>query len=193
MAGAMSIVTETGPPQRWVKRMPFRVLATEHPLPLESAPPSVRDLGLRLRVDRIDELPDGRLLIVDYKTGRAPPALGDLWGQRPRAPQLPLYAIAGKAEAIAFAQISAGDIRWIGVGQDAWGIDGVITPDSLTKGSCADWEALRASWWTAIDRLARDILTGDFSVDRWDLADAQGQWAMATRVHELPDEGEVTA
>jgi probable DNA repair protein len=68
-------------------------------------------LSLEVRADRIDETAAG-LLILDYKTGNATPAQ---WlGDRPDAPQLPLYAVlaAGKQEPVAgaaFALLRAGD------------------------------------------------------------------------------------
>lgn len=152
-------------------------------------PASVAALGLRLRPDRVDELPDGRLLVIDYKTGLRPPAVGDTWGARPRAPQLALYATALDADGVAFVQLAAGGTAWAGIGREAWGIDGIRDPERATKGECADWAALRASWWTALDRLATEFLAGCFQIDRWRRDAASGQWALATRVYELPEDG----
>ena len=71
-------------------------------------------LRLNIRVDRIDLTlidgePDGGEIILDYKTGPAKPA--DWLGERPDAPQLPLYAIVSefpRLAAVAFANIRAG-------------------------------------------------------------------------------------
>lgn len=59
----------------------------EHPIDGEfelGASPSRRTISLRGRPDRIDLHADGTLVVIDYKTGRAP--------ERSRALQLPLYA-----------------------------------------------------------------------------------------------------
>jgi hypothetical protein len=133
-------------------------------------------------------LPDGRRLVIDYKTGQSLPARKDLWGPRPRAPQLPLYATLADADAIAFIGIGAGGIRWFGVGNGSWGIDGVVAPDDLTRNDVLEWGDLRAAWWSALERLGAEILEGDFRIDRWRREDAEGQWAMATRVYELRDD-----
>lgn len=168
------------------QREPFTVVATEEVLSLAAAPPSMRQLELSLRLDRVDELPDGRRLVLDYKTGRIGSGR-DLWGARPRAPQLPLYAICTGADAIAMVQINAAGTRWLGVGRGDWSIDGMKSPEKFTDGTCSNWGVLRAAWWSALDRLAVEIVQGDFRVDRWNLDAARGQWAMATRVFELPE------
>lgn len=66
-------------------------------------------LTLNLRVDRIDQTAAGPL-ILDYKTGDATPS--EWLGERPDAPQLPLYAVlaeAGTLAGVAFANLRAGD------------------------------------------------------------------------------------
>src|SRR5699024_5393544 len=50
-------------------------------------------LKLRLRVDRVDQLADGRRLVIDYKTGGSKLAVIPDWSrERPIELQLPLYA-----------------------------------------------------------------------------------------------------
>jgi probable DNA repair protein len=67
-------------------------------------------LLVEVRADRIDDTPDGPVLI-DYKTGGATPS--EWLSDRPDAPQLPLYAVlANETEAlggVAFALLRAGD------------------------------------------------------------------------------------
>ena len=80
-------------------------------------------LNLHLRIDRIDETPAGGLIVLDYKTGAAAPAHWQ--GDRPDAPQLPLYAVLAQAEGhqlegVAFALIRAGrDLGLKGFADDA--------------------------------------------------------------------------
>ncbi len=47
-----------------------------------------------MRIDRIDEMPDGSLAVIDYKTSASVPSPSSWLGDRPSDPQLPLYALA---------------------------------------------------------------------------------------------------
>jgi RecB family exonuclease len=69
------------------QRQPFHVIEVEKKITLD-----VGGLALRVRADRIDQVPGGKLLI-DYKTGEVSTAGWD--GPRPDQPQLPLYAAFG--------------------------------------------------------------------------------------------------
>ncbi len=169
-------------------RPPFRVLGTETTPLLRGLPAAVTALGLALRADRIDELADGRRLVIDYKTSRELPSNAATCGPRPRAPQLPLYVTATGASGMAFVHLGSGPVQWAGVGDGDWGIAGMVAPTRWTHREAADWSALRASWWTALERIAAEFLAGSFVVDRWQLQDAGGQWALALRTDALDDE-----
>lgn len=92
-----------------VLRTPFQVAGMEVPVPEAHIGP----LHMNIRVDRIDSIPlaDGTqaTLLIDYKTGAA--ERKDWFGERPDAPQLPLYAIAGgipDVEGVAFGRVRVG-------------------------------------------------------------------------------------
>jgi ATP-dependent helicase/nuclease subunit B len=88
-------------------RAPFTFEAGERKLP---AP--VGELKLQVRVDRIDGVRGGRV-IIDYKTGKVKK---DAWeGARPDEPQLLLYA--GQVEelqGLLLGQVRAGEVKFIG-------------------------------------------------------------------------------
>ena len=75
---------------------------------------SLGGLQVRTRADRVDELPNGREIILDYKTGMVKSTGWE--GDRPDEPQLPLYCatsdepIAGAA----FALIRIGELGFRG-------------------------------------------------------------------------------
>lgn len=120
---------------------------------------------LRLRPDRIDRLADGRLVVLDYKTGRDA-SLG-WFGERPEAPQLPLYAVLADepVAALAYARLRADEVRFVGVAsQDgllpqvaAWG-----ERESQLHGA---WDELPARWRIACEALVQAFAAGDAAVD----------------------------
>lgn len=142
-------------------RPPFRVIAREEPLEVV-----VGGLELRLRVDRVDQLGDGRRLLIDYKSGRN--SLADWLGPRPRAPQLPLYAIAeGDVSGVAFAEIRPREQRLLGLAE-VEGIDGLRSDIAKAVGRYGDaesWQELLSGWRESLEALARDFQAGRAGVD----------------------------
>jgi ATP-dependent helicase/nuclease subunit B len=140
-------------------RIPFYVLDTE-----QKKSVSVDDLPLKVRLDRIDRLIDGSLLVIDYKSGTPNPNSWDL--PRPEDVQLPLYAnfaldldssiIGG----LVFAKVRAGETEFAGKVRDAKAtLRSKISANSnlvrkpLTTEQLADWKAY-------IEELALDFLAG---------------------------------
>lgn len=69
------------------EREPFEVRGFEQWVTTEIAGQTIN-----LRVDRLDTLEGGEVVIIDYKTGEVKPA--HWFGERPEDPQLPLYAVS---------------------------------------------------------------------------------------------------
>jgi probable DNA repair protein len=116
-------------------------------------------LTLRGKLDRVDELEDGRRIVIDYKSTAAP---ASAWlGERPDEPQLPLYLIATEpaAVAIAFAQVKAGDMKF-----GALAADETLLPvwKSLPD---IGWDAQVAAWREVLARLATQFAAGEAAVD----------------------------
>lgn len=130
----------------------FTVTATE-----EERDAPLGPLRLRLRLDRVDETAAGERLVIDYKTGRA--AVPALLGDRPDEPQLPLYltAVEPDAAAVAFAQVRAGEMRFVGLARAPGALPG-------TKAPPAGWEAQRAAWRSDLARLAEEFASGHAAV-----------------------------
>jgi ATP-dependent helicase/nuclease subunit B len=65
-------------------------------------------LDFRVRIDRVDRLPDGTRVLIDYKTGAAHP---DWRGDRPDNPQLPIYSLLRPEAlvAVAYARVNAAE------------------------------------------------------------------------------------
>ncbi|MEW5708532.1 MAG: PD-(D/E)XK nuclease family protein [Pseudomonadota bacterium] len=118
---------------------------------------AVGGLSLRVTLDRVDRLPDGRRVILDYKTGETRP--GQWEGERPEEPQLPLYALGMKepVAAVAFARVRPGDMGFRGVAAGEVGIPGVVAHP--------DWEALLDGWRRTLEALAQAFAAGFARVD----------------------------
>lgn len=147
---------------RWLalekQRSPFKVMATEQRRDIE-----LSGLKLTLFIDRIDELNNGELLLIDYKTG-ADLSPAQWLGDRPDEPQLPLYAVSQPdsqdtaIQGIAFAQLHPKALQWIGLGALSSAPLGVKPPPG-------DWQEQLGDWDRVLTRLAEDFVAGDARVD----------------------------
>ena len=121
--------------------------------------------SLRLRPDRIDRLEDGRLVVLDYKTGRD---ASTRWhGERPEAPQLPLYAVlAGEpVAALAYAQIRADAVRFVGAASDEGLLTGLGAWSEREAQAHGAWAELPARWRAACEALVQAFAAGEAAVD----------------------------
>ena len=133
--------------------VPFTVVATER-----SETPFIGGVTVRLKVDRIDRLEGGGELLIDYKTGRASKSGWN--GERPEAPQLPLYAVTREDDiaGLAFGKLKREEgkpLKYDGVSR----IPGALAEKS--KGEEAEaWQERLDGWKTAITNLAMEFAAG---------------------------------
>jgi probable DNA repair protein len=155
-------------------RAPFRVRAVE-----QRATVSVGALTFDVRIDRVDELADGTLAVIDYKTGEGATA-ADWFGPRLREAQVPLYAShsAENVRAAVVARLSPDEARYFGF----W-------PEGAFRGRPAakahpDAAAQIALWRAQLAELAGELAAGDTRFFVAGYEDADGAYAPLTRVHE---------
>ncbi len=140
-------------------RVGFTILQTEN-----QSSVAINGLTLDLRLDRIDQLADGTLLVIDYKTGLVTTKAWEL--PRPDDVQLPLYAsFAIKPDetlgGLAFARVRRGDdLGFAGHINNARAnlIPSLRETSSLVKKGL-DKQTLQ-DWKVYIASLARDFLSG---------------------------------
>lgn len=134
------------------RRPPFTVISIEEPIKV-----IYQGLELNLRLDRIDQLENGDLLLIDYKTGN--PSKKDWSGSRPKDPQLPFYCLTTLPApiAISFARVSIKAQTFIGMGGS---LDQPLELEFIE-----DWEAQKTEWAEAIQGLAKDFMDGVATVD----------------------------
>jgi probable DNA repair protein len=142
-------------------RVDFEVVETEAARTI-----SLAGLTLDLRLDRIDRLKDGSLLVIDYKSGDVSPRSWEL--PRPDDVQLPLYAgfaLDGELGGLAFAKVRPGDLAFTGhVGDPTATLFASLKGNSsLVKNELAAEQLI--DWRECIEQLARDFLAGRAEVD----------------------------
>jgi ATP-dependent helicase/nuclease subunit B len=144
---------------------------------------SIGPLSLRVRLDRLDTIDAGGVLVIDYKTGRI-----DTGGwKRPRVPdsQLPLYAVSGGCDGVAVIQLRPPGARLRGVGNAALAMPGLKAPAAFFGEAGLEWPGTLARWRLQLERLAGEFAAGDFRVNPADRKWAVGQFAGLTRIHEF--------
>jgi ATP-dependent helicase/nuclease subunit B len=142
-------------------RTEFEVVNQEKKLLL-----SISGVSLSLRIDRIDKTADGKIFLIDYKTGNV--KTKDWFSNRITEPQLPLYAFRQSPSAILFGQVKKGSHKLIGAIDPAINDTG-LTPIKFKKitelTTCADWDELLNHWKRNLTALADQFLAGQTEVD----------------------------
>ncbi len=161
---------------RWLElealRQPFEIAHIEGKQQWQRGP-----LRLTLRLDRVDRLHSGALVILDYKSGTQLDIKGWM-RQRPVSLQLPFYAAVladvqenGPATigALVLARLNAREVGALGVGGEPIGLPGVQDlgsdpepsrsrkPQPFTQMGWDDW---LAHWQQSIARLADEFIAG---------------------------------
>jgi len=141
------------------RALPFRVLRTEEKQQVE-----LGGLSLRLQADRVDQLNDGRLVIIDYKTGEQADAKGWL-DPRPTELQVPLYCVEAEQPPAAalIARVHARSTVFKGSAQDGNIVPGIEAFEG--DETVADWQQLLQHWRSALMELAAEIRAGRADIE----------------------------
>jgi RecB family exonuclease len=118
-------------------------------------------IRVKVRIDRIDRLPDDREVIIDYKTGS--PSIHSWDTDRPEEPQLPLYSTIHETPlaAVLFAEVKPGEVRFRGL------VDGEIV---IPGADSTDLAARISEWRGVLERLGTQFRAGHAEVDPKDPA-----------------------
>jgi exodeoxyribonuclease-5 len=139
----------------------FEVIACEQPAEVE-----IEGIKVRMVVDRIDQLADGRQIIIDYKTGAAIDYKN--WSEaRITEPQLPIYAalVADEVTAVVFAKVLLDKPAFAGVADEKDILPGVQgVGDEKQKifdpAEFPDWIAVVMHWRERLHAVAREVRQG---------------------------------
>ncbi len=137
-------------------RLPFAVIATEKDLDLPLAGKLIH-----IKIDRIDQLNDGKILLIDYKTSRVDNFNPTSWlDERAESIQLPLYASAlEKIDGIALA----------GMNHNYTGLIGLRAADSESLAPLMPTEftgqELQEFWYHQCHQAVKEYSAGNASIN----------------------------
>ncbi len=144
------------------KRPPFTVKKVE-----DETPVNLSGLEITLKPDRVDLLEDSRSVLIDYKSGEVD--RNDWLGPRPRDPQMIVYSLYSRPQAVTFARVVPGECKFVGIAMDEGMLPDVKSLDKDKKwrerSGAADWEGLMELWRATIEGLAKDFVEGNAVVD----------------------------
>ena len=139
----------------------FEVIACEQPGEVE-----IEQIRVKMVVDRIDQLADGRQVIIDYKTGAAID-IKNWAAPRLTEPQLPIYAalVADEVAAVVFAKVLLDKPGFAGVADEKDILPGVQgVGDAKQKifdpAEFPDWIAVVMHWRERLHAVAREVRQG---------------------------------
>jgi ATP-dependent helicase/nuclease subunit B len=133
----------------------FEVVACE-----QAGAAQVGAYTVKTRIDRIDRLANGDVVIIDYKTGEVPRTGWSV--PRPDQPQLPLYAVGvidERVAGIAYARIKKGSCRIVDEPR------GIMRDGGVASDASAAWAIRQEEWRVALADLADEIASGFALVD----------------------------
>lgn len=146
----------------------FTVTACE-----EAHKTNIEGISIKLVIDRIDTLDDGRLVVLDYKTGRQMDYKN--WADdQITEPQLPIYAAFlledTEIAAVCFARVRAADSAFVGLAASDDVLQGTVTFDDKRGRKVFDetlfpsWNSVIAHWKARITETAKSLKAGDAAV-----------------------------
>lgn len=156
------------------RRPPFRTVAIEQRTEIR-----VGAFTIACRLDRLDELGNDTLALIDYKTGSGRTKAQWL-DERSASTQLPLYAleVGPRLAALLTVELGTQAIAYRGVARQP----NLIAP-SLRAVPGDSWTALIDGWRVQIRALAEDYAGGDVRIYAEDWSEAAGEHAALTRVY----------
>jgi ATP-dependent helicase/nuclease subunit B len=125
-------------------------------------------IRIKTRMDRLDRLENGRLIIIDYKTGAGIDNVKNIWmGDRILEPQLPIYSLitAEKTSGLVLAQVNPRAFRFHGIiSGDEISLVGnsLKTPPDLDM---ADIKDILEKWSASLETISLEIKEGFAQAD----------------------------
>jgi ATP-dependent helicase/nuclease subunit B len=121
-----------------------------------------------VKVDRIDELEGGGLVLLDYKSGK--PNVNQWDGERPDDPQIPIYAteLGSRLVAAGFVQINQEEIAFKGYAKEPNVLPFTVLnfrTMSEKRRPAPSFDEMLQGWRETLDKLGSQFRTGQAAVD----------------------------
>jgi probable DNA repair protein len=148
-----------------LERAPFTVTANEANIKWQH-----RSLQLNLRIDRIDQLTDNSLAIIDYKTGKKTASPASWLLERSEDMQLPVYAVASSdsfteaVSSLCLAHVNVASIEYSGLAEHN-NFHRSLVPVEQIKQNDKSWAELNDFFASNVRRLADEFIQGHVAVD----------------------------
>ncbi len=136
----------------------------------------IEGIHIKLFIDRVDTLDDGRLLVIDYKTGNQLDYKN--WAQNTiTEPQLPIYAAFvlqdeedSEVAAVCYAKVRSADQAFIGIAASDDVVQGATIFDSNSgrkvfgEADFPNWQSILTHWKTRVTETVIRLKAGDAGV-----------------------------
>ena len=118
--------------------------------------------SFKLRIDRVDKLADGRLLVIDYKTGAYVSKAKAMAPDRFTDPQAGIYSLATGCDGAALLQVNPRNIDYFGWGADT--TKPLATSRSYQAISAANWQEFLHEWRQQLELIFGAYIRGEAEV-----------------------------
>jgi ATP-dependent helicase/nuclease subunit B len=140
------------------ERLPFRMKKIE-----EEQWVTLGGVQMRVRIDRIDELHDGRQVFIDYKTSQ--PSSSKWFGDRPDEPQLPIYCTTcDDVAAVLFVQLKPHEVKFNGIAAESGIVPGVKEFGGVEADGILAWEQINPRWRAVLTSIGEQFMNGHAAV-----------------------------
>ncbi len=141
-----------------LSRSPFSVIATEKKQRFVVGP-----LEITMRIDRLDRLENGDLLLIDYKSSKK--SIASWFAPRPMEMQMLIYAGLMDINGMAYATISPQCTQMQGIAQMDYGIKGIPSSKETSYSGKQSFLEVKDAMREKVESLAEDIQQGRAVVD----------------------------
>ena len=116
----------------------------------------------QLRVDRIDKLPNGKRVLIDYKSGAYVSRAPSMAPEKFTDPQAGIYSLASKCEGVALLQVNARNVDYFGWGSND--TQPIASSRSYRSVDEQKWQEFMQQWRQQLEQIFGAYINGEAAV-----------------------------